>query len=72
VDSSYNLINNGALLKGEFGRVDFNKYTSQQNGKNAMNSLSAELPYHATGVWYRDVIGNISTSNAFRSVNGAK
>lgn len=39
VDSSYNLINNGALLKGEFGRVDFNRYTSQQNGKNAMQSL---------------------------------
>lgn len=39
VDSSYNLINNGAILKGEFGRVDFNRYTSQQNGKNAMQSL---------------------------------
>jgi len=25
------------------------------------------LPYHAWGVWYQDEIGNISTSNAWRS-----
>ncbi|KAL4511992.1 hypothetical protein ABPG72_012837 [Tetrahymena utriculariae] len=65
VDSSYNLVNEGAYLKGEFGRVDYNKY-NPQSGKHALKSLSAELPYHATGVWYRDVIGNISTSNGFR------
>lgn len=25
------------------------------------------MPYHAWGVWYQDEIGNISTSNAWRS-----
>lgn len=27
------------------------------------------MPYHAWGVWYQDEIGNISTSNAWRSVH---
>jgi len=29
--------------------------------------LHAEIPYHAWGVGYGDEIGNISTSNAYRS-----
>ncbi|EGR31951.1 ribophorin i, putative [Ichthyophthirius multifiliis] len=65
VENSYNLVNKGANLKGEFSRVDYNKY-SQNSGKNALKSLYAEIPFHATGLWYRDIIGNISTSNAMR------
>jgi len=32
-----------------------------------LKNLYAELPYHSWGVWYKDEIGNISTSRAWRS-----
>lgn len=35
VDGDYNLINAGSQIKGEFSRVDVNKF-NQNNGKNAM------------------------------------
>jgi hypothetical protein len=61
------IINLGANLKGEFGRVVYNSW-SPDAGKNALKSLYAELPYHAWGAYYYDEIGNISTSNAYRDV----
>lgn len=35
-------------------------------GKNGLKTLYAELPFSSTGVWYRDEIGNISTSHAWK------
>lgn len=61
------IINLGANLKGEFGRVVYNSWTPEA-GKNALKSLYAELPHHAWGAYYYDEIGNISTSNAYRDV----
>jgi len=63
------LENKGAELKGEFTRTIYNKWNLKTAGKNALKSLSAELPYSAKGVWYRDEIGNISTSHAWKDVN---
>ena len=59
--------NEGAEFTGEYSRVDYNQYKPGA-GKSALKSLQAELPYHAWGVYYRDEIGNISTSNAKRNV----
>jgi len=59
------IYNSGATLKGEFGRVSYNKH-NPANGKTAVKQLYAEIPYHAWGAFYYDEIGNISTSRAWR------
>ena len=66
--TEFKLANEGAQLTGEYNRIDYNPHRPNA-GKNALKSLSAELPFHATGVYYRDEVGNISTSNAFRRVS---
>ncbi|KAK9740192.1 hypothetical protein RND81_03G017900 [Saponaria officinalis] len=60
ITEHYNLIHGGALLKGEFSRLD---YQSGIKGASAFNRLLARLPPRAHSVYYRDEIGNISTSN---------
>lgn len=65
IDGSYKIANEGALLTGEYGRVDYSQY-KQNSGKSALKSLNADLPYNSWGVYYTDEIGNISTSNAWR------
>jgi oligosaccharyltransferase complex subunit alpha (ribophorin I) len=54
-------------LTGEFGRVSYNKY-NPTSGKNALKDLEAHLPFKCWGIYYRDEIGNISTSHAARGV----
>lgn len=67
IKEEYTLVNEGAKLKGEFGRVVFNKYNPQA-GKHALKSFQSQLPFDCWGVYYRDEIGNISTSNAVKGV----
>ncbi|CAD8131635.1 unnamed protein product [Paramecium octaurelia] len=70
IEENYSIENQGAKLKGEFGRVSFNKYNPNV-GKHSLKQLSASLPYDSWGVYYRDEIGNISTSNAAKGkLNG--
>ncbi len=61
----YKLKNFGPALKGEFSRVT---YGSQEhvNVKGAFKGIEASLPYVARGLYYRDEVGNISTSRAYR------
>ena len=65
VTEDYQIENIGAKLDGEFGRIDYNQY-SNKGGRNALKKFRAILPLRAWGLWYRDEIGNISTSNAIR------
>jgi len=37
-------------------------------GRNAIRDLNARLPLKSNGLWYRDEIGNVSTSRAMREV----
>lgn len=67
IEESYSIANEGATLTGEFGRVAFNKLNNAV-GRHALKSLSASLPFDTWGVYYKDEIGNISTSNAIRGV----
>lgn len=62
VTEHYNLVHGGARSKGEFSRLD---YQSRRyvGGASAVRSLVAKLPPRAHSVYYRDEIGNISTSN---------
>jgi oligosaccharyltransferase complex subunit alpha (ribophorin I) len=67
VTEEYQIENIGAKLIGEFGRIDYDGGIT--GGKNALKSIRAKLPLRAWGLWYRDEIGNVSTSNARREMN---
>jgi oligosaccharyltransferase complex subunit alpha (ribophorin I) len=67
VEEKYQVENVGAKLQGEFGRVDYDDY-GRVGGKNALGNLKATLPLKAFGLWFRDEIGNVTTSNAAREV----
>ena len=67
VTEEYQIENIGAKLIGEFGRIDYDEGIT--GGKNALKSIRAKLPLRSWGLWYRDEIGNISTSNARRELN---
>lgn len=62
IEERFNLFNSGAKHVGEFGRVDFGK-----GGKSSLSGLFASLPLRANNLWYRDEIGNVSTSQGERS-----
>ena len=51
----------GATLKGSFARYDFQR--NPNSGQSSVKSYSTILPASAKDVYYRDEIGNISTSH---------
>jgi oligosaccharyltransferase complex subunit alpha (ribophorin I) len=61
VTEEYKIVHTGARLKGGFSRIDYNKAPGA-SGVNAIVSLRGKLPYGAADVYYRDLIGNVSTS----------
>ena len=65
VDEYYELFNDAAGIKGEFGRVDY-QHWNPQVAQYAVKNLETRLPHYIRGLYYWDYIGNISTSNAFR------
>lgn len=62
ITEHYNLVHGGASLKGEFSRLDY-QMSPHTKGAVAFSRLLAKLPPRAHSVYYRDEIGNISTSN---------
>jgi oligosaccharyltransferase complex subunit alpha (ribophorin I) len=60
VEESIELRHTGATLKGSFSRYE---YQREQNGISSIKSFKTMLPAAATDVYYRDEIGNISTSH---------
>jgi len=65
IEERYQIENVGAKLDGEFGRVDYDG--GRNGGKNSLRKLKAKLPLRSNNLWYRDEIGNISTSRASRN-----
>jgi oligosaccharyltransferase complex subunit alpha (ribophorin I) len=59
VEEFFDLRHAGALLKGSFSRLE-HQYSPSPN---AFQELTALLPARATGVYYRDAIGNVTSSN---------
>ncbi|XP_050545250.1 dolichyl-diphosphooligosaccharide--protein glycosyltransferase subunit 1 [Daktulosphaira vitifoliae] len=55
------IVHHGAKLKGSFSRYDYQRETN--SGLSSVKSFKMYLPASANSVYYRDVIGNISTSN---------
>ncbi|KAK8369468.1 hypothetical protein V6Z12_A01G113300 [Gossypium hirsutum] len=62
VTEHYKLIHGGAQSKGEFSRLEPQARENVQ-GPSAIRYLVAHLPPRAHSVYYRDAIGNISTSH---------
>ncbi|CAI5717472.1 unnamed protein product [Peronospora destructor] len=54
----YDLEHTGAKLKGEFSRLDY----WQRHRSASFHEMHAHLPKDSVNVYYRDQIGNISTS----------
>lgn len=61
------IVHTGAKLKGGFSRYDYQREPT--NGISAVKNWRMKLPNGARDVYYRDEIGNISTSN-LRTLSG--
>jgi len=61
VEDHISMKNDGAKLKGSFSRYDY-QINPQANGQSALKFLRQFLPAEAADTYYRDDIGNISTS----------
>lgn len=62
ITEHYNLVHGGARSTGEFSRLDY-QARPHLRGASAFRHLVAKLPARAHSIYYRDEIGNISTSN---------
>lgn len=60
VEEHVDVRHTGATLKGSFSRFD---YQRSQDGVSSIKSFKTSLPASARDVYYRDEIGNISTSH---------
>jgi oligosaccharyltransferase complex subunit alpha (ribophorin I) len=60
VEETIDLYHSGARLKGAFSRYE---YQRNQGGASSVKSIKSVLPAAAKDVYYRDEIGNISTSH---------
>lgn len=60
VEETIDIVHSGAALKGAFSRYDYQK--DSRPNQACVKSYKTLLPASATGVYYRDTNGNISTS----------
>jgi oligosaccharyltransferase complex subunit alpha (ribophorin I) len=65
ITENYDLTHSGAKLTGPFSRHEYQKYMNYAPA--AYRSITATLPHHARDIYYRDIIGNVSTSHVRRS-----
>ena len=63
VEEIYELKHAGAVLKGGFSRLDYSAMKPTQSSSPSFRKLKAYLPISASNIYYRDQIGNISTSD---------
>jgi len=61
VEETVDIVHTGATLKGPFSRYDYQR--EAQSGLSSVKSFKTVLPAAATDAYYRDDIGNISTSH---------
>lgn len=61
IEEIIDIHHDGAVLKGPFSRYEFQREPT--NGISSVKSFRTKLPATAFDVYYRDDIGNISTSN---------
>ena len=61
VEEHIDLLHTGALLKGSFSRYEYAR--ESKSGQASIQSFDTILPAAASDIYYRDEIGNISTSH---------
>ncbi|XP_034950186.1 dolichyl-diphosphooligosaccharide--protein glycosyltransferase subunit 1 [Chelonus insularis] len=61
VEETIDLLHTGALLKGSFSRYEYTR--ESKSGQSSIQSFDTVLPAAASDIYYRDDIGNISTSH---------
>ncbi|XP_011495905.1 PREDICTED: dolichyl-diphosphooligosaccharide--protein glycosyltransferase subunit 1 [Ceratosolen solmsi marchali] len=61
VEETIDLLHTGALLKGSFSRYEYAR--EGKSGQSSVQSFDTVLPAAASDIYYRDEIGNISTSH---------
>lgn len=66
VTEHFELKNDAAELDGEFDRIKLNSLTSYRQQNHIFRKLHTQLPRRAFNLYYRDVIGNVTTSLATR------
>lgn len=69
VEETINIVHKGAVLKGSFSRLDF-QMDRRGSRRPVVTQYRTLLPASAKDIYYRDEIGNISTS-AVRKVSDA-
>jgi oligosaccharyltransferase complex subunit alpha (ribophorin I) len=62
VEETFHMRHTGAILKGPFSRYDYQR-NAAGSGVSSIRNFKTHLPASATDVYYRDEIGNISTSH---------
>ncbi|EFX75282.1 hypothetical protein DAPPUDRAFT_226428 [Daphnia pulex] len=67
VEETLDVYHGGAKLKGSFSRFE---YQREHSGVSSIKSFKTVLPELAADVYYRDEIGNISTSNLRQEDDG--
>jgi len=60
IEETVDVFHNGAQLKGSFSRYEFQR---ENSGVSSVKNFKSLLPAAARDVYYRDDIGNISTSH---------
>lgn len=66
VDEFYTIRHDGPTLKNQFSRIDFSQRAQTHHQTGVVKSITLELPPMASDPYFRDDVGNVSTSN-FRS-----
>ncbi|TPX38079.1 dolichyl-diphosphooligosaccharide---protein glycotransferase [Synchytrium microbalum] len=62
VEEHYELANEGAKLKGQFSRIDYAFSAATHDRQNVLRQLTLTFPPKANNAFYRDTVGNVSTS----------
>ncbi|BDA44122.1 Dolichyl-diphosphooligosaccharide-protein glycosyltransferase [Coccomyxa sp. Obi] len=65
VEENYNIKHTGAVLKGEWSRLRYMQ-DPRRNGAASIKEFTAVLPRSAHSLYFRDEIGNVSTSSVKR------
>ena len=70
VEQRVHLVHAGARLKGAFSRYEYQRNPAA--AKSAVRALRLTLPPDAADIYYRDEIGNISTSAVAHTGDGVE
>ncbi|KAI6206059.1 Dolichyl-diphosphooligosaccharide--protein glycosyltransferase subunit 1 [Aphelenchoides besseyi] len=68
VEDTIEIVHRGATLKGQFSRLDF-QMDRRGNNQPVVKQLKTQIPVSARDIYYRDQIGNISTSIVTKRAN---